>query len=398
VFLAGLALVGVGAAVAVGARLLNQEAPVSGVSNSLIVLVPDATAGGIRAIRPDGQIVGVVDGSTNGCGRHVLVADGSRIAYTFAEGLPIQIAPLDGSDPATIGSAQDFLGGAFSPDRTRYASLAGTSDRADLLIVSLLDGSETTVARDLHGVAELAWSVDDTLALGFTSETETGVDLIAADGSNHRPLVRAPGNGQRAQVTLLSWSPDGTRLAYSLFMEPYPDGSTWLVDIATGSSSLVATADGHPVSAWTVFANSEYFIWSPDGRLLTYPTSPYPSSVRYPANGEFALLDLASGESRIIPDAFYVPLWSPDGSRLAFLSQDATRLTTMRANLSGRIDQIVEVGARGIAWSPDSRQIAVLSARSLDLLDATGIEPPTRISNDVMDSWGCMTWSEFQAP
>ncbi len=379
VLLAGLFLLSIGAAAAIGALLPNQP-------NSLIVLVPDEFSGQIRAIRPDGQIVGVVDGSTNGCSRHVLVADGSRVAYTF-QGLPLVIAPLDGSDRVTLNSAQ-FLGGAFSPDRTRYAYLSGASDRSDLTIVSLIDGTSTVIARNLEH-AQLfpwnAWSVGDTLAIGYVSDTEYGIDLIAVDGTNQHSLVRRQSAGLSVmRNVMVSWSPDGTRLAYGASNGASSPPETWLVDVATGSSHLVATSEGWPINPWTGAANAVSFAWSPDGRQVVYGGG---------------VLDLDTGESRPLPDFGFAPRWSPDGSRLAFLSPHATRLTTIRADLSGRVDQSVEVGARGFAWSPDSRQIAVLSASSLDLLDASGIEPSTRISNDVTDGWGgCMTWSEFEAP
>jgi len=387
VLLAGLVILALGVASGVGARLLNQQIA-SGASDSLIVLVPDGAAGQIRAIQPDGHVVGVVDGYTNGCGRHVLVADGSRVAYTF-QGMPLQIAPLDGSPRVTVNSAQ-FLGGAFSPDRTRFAYLSGTSDGSDLTIVSLIDGTTTVIARGLEHASLYpwnGWSVQNTLAIGYVSDTEYGIDLIAADGTNRRSLVRRALAGRSMPMgVMVSWSPDGTRLAYEATYGLSSLGETWLVDAVTGRSTRVATADESPVDPWVGVANSAVFGWSPDGRSVTYRNS-----------DGVGLLDLASGESRTLTDG-KMPYWSPDGTRLAFLSQPGTQLTTMRADLSGRVDQRLEWVATGFAWSPDSRQIAVHTVGSLDLLDAAGIEPPTRISNDVR-GWGdCMTWSEFEAP
>jgi Tol biopolymer transport system component len=361
----------------------TQRATPAGVSDSLIVLVPQGawSYDRIRALRPDGQIVGVVSGSTNGCNRHVLAADGSRVAYTY-QGPPLVIAPLDGSPRLTVNPAR-FLGGAFSPDRTRYAYLDGTSDRADLTIVSLADGTATMVAQDLNGVA-LDWSADDILAIGVKNETEIGIDLIAADGTNHRRLVRMPREGSTVEGLALSWSPDGSRLAYGPFDGPSDPQETWLVDAVTGRATLVATVDGQPVAAWSVVANSLVFVWSPDGRDVAYGSM---------------LLDLETGHSRPMPKWSYQPQWSPDGFRLAILSEDTTSLTTMLADLSEPVAQSVEGGAMGLfAWSPDGRQIAVLSASSLYLLDAAGIEPPIRILDDVPPGGHCLTWSEFETP
>lgn len=359
----------------------------TGVSNSLIVLVTDGTNGTIRAIRPDGLVVGDVSGSTNGCDRLVLGSDGKRVAFVF-QGLPLTIASLGGSDRLWVPrSSPTGMGWAFSPDRTRFAYLAGTSERSDLTIVSLVDGSATVIARDLRGASLdwSGWSVDDTLAIGVMSETEIGVDLIGADGSDLRSLTRQP-RGERSirDAVMLSWSPDGARLAYARGT-PGPH-ETRVVDIATGRSVVVATADGKPVAAWMSVTNSGHFLWSPDGRQVGYAT-----------NGRYALLELETGQSRIVGDALWRPFWSPDGSRLAFQGQGGPgHLTTFRADLSGRVDLVVEEGITAMAWSPDSRQIAVLSGRSLVIVDPLGIEAPVRIANDVAP--GCLTWWDIDTP
>jgi Tol biopolymer transport system component len=399
VFLAGLVIVGIGASATVGARLVVPPTPsnppkvTSDLSNSLIVIMPDGDSRAIRVVRPDGTDVADIGvGSTNGCGRHVLTADGSRLAYWTRGGSndPIRILPLDGSKGVTVPLFSGrILGSAFSPDRTRFAYLTGTPERSDLTILSLIDGTSTVIARDLRhaNLYPLGWSVGDSLAIGYVDDIEFGVDLIAADGTNHRSLVRRPLAGRSTSWGMaFSWSPDGTRLAYS---SGDTTRETWVIDVATGSSIVVATADGTPVDAWTVFANAEYFLWGPDGRSVTYPIG----------DRGFAFLDLASGETRTVPDGGR-PFWSPDGSRFAYIGDgEPTRLTTMRADLSGRVDQEVASGTWPLAWSPDSRRIAVLSGSALDLVDPSGIEPPTRIVNDVAPGpYYCLTWSGIDAP
>ena len=401
VLVAGLLVIGAGAVTAAAARVLNLTTPSvvtasptpaaqptssapapAGPSRGLIVLSGDGGDGTIKIIRTDGVVVGVVRGSTNGCDRLVLSADGKRVAFVF-QGPPVTIVSLDGSDRLRVPqSGPTVSGSAFSPDRTRFAYLAGTSERSDLTIVSLIDGSATVIARDLHGatLSWSGWSVDDTLAIGVVSETEIGVDLIGADGTNLRSLARQPrGEGSIRDGVMVSWSADGARLAYAGGETPGPS-ETRVVDIATGRSIVVATADGKPVAAWASVANTGHFLWSPDGRQVSYET-----------NDRYALLELETGQSRIVADALWMPFWSPDGSRLAFQGQGGPgHLTTFRADLSGRVDQVVEEEITAIAWSPDSRQIAVLSGSAIDLLDAAGIEPRIRIATDMTP--GCLTW------
>jgi hypothetical protein len=383
---------------AVAAPTAIPPTPISDLPNSLIVLTTDASSGRIRAISPDGRIIGEVAGSTNGCRRMVLGADGRRVAFAF-NGPPVTIASLDGSDRVTVRPAHGAgAGWVFSPDRTRFAYLDGTADRADLTIISLVDGTPTVIARDLQGASLFpwsSWSTDDTLAIGIHSDAESGVDVISADGTNRRRLWREPPDGRAAgDMVVVSWSPDGARLAYARGEENFPENglpATWIIDVATGRSTLVATADGRPVNPWiNSFGNGFSVTWSPDGRLVSY-------QVDYQ---QPALLDLATGESRMLPTGVDPRAWrwSPDGTRLAAHGPHDPVLTTIRADLTGRVDQVVEPDVT-FAWSPDSRQIAVLSQASIDLLDPSGIERPIRISSDeALRQWGCLTWDPIITP
>jgi dipeptidyl aminopeptidase/acylaminoacyl peptidase len=58
----------------------------------------------------------------------------------------------------------------------------------------------------------------------------------------------------------------------------------------------------------------------------------------------------------------FSPVWSPDGSRIAFISNSFTRtLSVMNADGSGRIE--IVSGALDPSWGPDGTQIAVMKER-----------------------------------
>lgn len=58
----------------------------------------------------------------------------------------------------------------------------------------------------------------------------------------------------------------------------------------------------------------------------------------------------------------FSPVWSPDGSRIAFISDSFTRtLSVMNANGSGRTE--IVSGALDPSWGPDGSQIAVMKER-----------------------------------
>ncbi len=112
---------------------------------------------------------------------------------------------------------------------------------------------------------------------------------------------------------------------------------------------------------------------SPDGRRIAYtitmrdrPGRPY---------GQLWIMDLATGKSVQVGrerEAAGSPLWSPDGSWLAFLGSrgenhgllvarsDGTQITFL-APLSGTNSPLPDKGQTA-AWSPDSRQLAFISS------------------------------------
>jgi WD40 repeat protein len=193
-----------------------------------------------------------------------------------------------------------------------------------------------------------------TAGVAYTPQT---LWLSAADGSGARPIATG--------AVSASWSPDSQRLAYSAdgihvlsaagdrVVDPRaggtvrwsPDGRT-LAFVAGGG--LVLRRDGRervlvPVSPVT-------FAWSPDGRRIAYGI-----------NTGIALVDVATGRSRLLfgpKPGEYLPFWSlelafaPNGRTLAF-SLGTIRMLNMRT-LAVRTTR---AGGNGISWSPDGRTL-----------------------------------------
>jgi len=190
-------------------------------------------------------------------------------------------------------------------------------------------------------------------------------------------------------------APDGSRVAFTVATldEAADDyrSSIWLVDTAGGAPVQFSRGPGRDSSPR----------WSPDGRRLAF------LSDRDSRGAQLYVIELSGGEPRkltSLPEGASSPVWSPDGSRLVVVArtpveseQDAkpknppARVITIikyRANGEGfiydRRKHLFTVDARSAetcqltdgdwddvqpCWSPDGSRIAFVSARH-DLRDS----------------------------
>jgi Tol biopolymer transport system component len=243
----------------------------------------------------------------------VLSPNGRLVAYALRGELRVQ--PVGGGEARTLtqvpGPQPTF---AFSPEGSR---IAFATENAIILLPLVGKGPVRRVALPAawakSSLAGLQWSPDGRrLAFSRTSgDGKAGtlhneLDVIGVDGSGARTLAVNPAPyGARAEP---SWSPDGTRIAFSL--DEFRLGT-------------VSVAGGRPIPL-TRPANGVVDsdpVWSPDGRSIAFARSP----------------------ARGVGDVWLV---RPNGTGLR-------RLTTTPVPRRG----VAHVGSAPLVWSPDSAQI-----------------------------------------
>jgi TolB protein len=129
--------------------------------------------------------------------------------------------------------------------------------------------------------------------------------------------------------------------------------------VAAGGGDVVTLT-----SAWKKGMVAAEPRWSPDGSRIAFVTSPPGYLTRNAGDGDIYVMDADGTGVRQLTQGSDAssPAWSPDGSQIAFVRNQGLELVVMDAD--GSNEQVI-ASRRGYyqwpAWSPDGRSIAYQS-------------------------------------
>jgi TolB protein len=254
----------------------------------------------------------------------------------------------DGTGRRVLSRDAQQAGLAWSPDGRKIAFVGSPPGLAAELYVMNVDGSGRRRLTHSHRSDEVAWpswSSDGRMIAFIRNEGVHRLDslyVVNVDGSGERRVTRLV--VRPARSTYRAFSPDGKQIAFAKFVSATSGQVEAFIVNADGSGLRNLTrewgVDGIPV-------------WSPDGRRIAFVSWP---------DGELSVMNAdGTGRQTLSRAAFGIPIWSPDGREIAF--------EAVRTPQGGQLPEIHVVNADGTrertltthgaepVWSPDGRKI-----------------------------------------
>jgi len=293
-------------------------------------------------------------------GKHILFASPRNSYSRFSQLFTVS---RDGGFPTEI-PLPIAAEGSYSPDGTElaYVPLDHAFEiwkryrggrTSPIWIAKLSDSSVTPIPRDNSNDFNPMWIGDRVF---FLSDRNGPVSLLSYDTKSKTTSVALKNDG--LDFKFASAGPD------AIVIEQF--GSVWLYDLKTGSAHKVdIRISGDLPQLRPRFQNVA-------NRIVNADISPTGARAVFQARGEIFTVPAERGDVRNLTNSSSderFPAWSPDGTRVAYFSDESGEFALHIKNQNGQGEaQKIDLGTPPSffyfpTWSPDSKKIAYTDKR-----------------------------------
>lgn len=314
--------------------------------------------------------------------------DNERLFYSQSVDGAFQVFAVsaDGGEPTKLTNAEsDNVAIDVSADGSNIL-IASAREESDLWDANTATSEENIVA---SGIDSQLWAdaSPDRQTIAFQSVKNlsqgnnllNGSILVKNSGTNAQPLMIAE------NAFLPKWSPDGQQLAFMRFEGSKPQ--TWIVNADGGQEKKLTDGEipaiGYSVSPYNRIQTTN-FSWSPDGKTIAYLLNREGiSNIRQVSTDGSADVQITNNNDEKL--LLNCPIWSDDGSRIAFYFK-STKLNEEGKQINGL--QITDINStethtifetsstlRLIGWNSSGNGLIFASPSKV-----TGLPPEVELS------------------
>lgn len=301
----------------------------------------------------------------------------------------------------------------WSPDSKRLAFLSDRDGKPQIYVISPLGGEAISLTNIDTGVTSCKWSPDGQwIAFVSTGPEDKSkkerkdrygdFEIVQGDYTmSHLWLVKAPANatekaapeqlthGRDFSITSFNWSPDSKRIAFAAAQDPDLSSS------GTNDIYVLRLSDKYLKKLVATTGPDTNPIWSPDGSQIAFQTA-NGKEFFYHLNSHIGIVGADGGPARILSEKFdedpQLLAWGPDGIYFGAMQKTASHLyrldpQTMAANL---ITGPAEAVYQGASFTKDFTAMAAIAAapnQYAEVVHATlqpfSAKPVTRMSDQL---------------
>lgn len=231
-------------------------------------------------------------------------ADGNRVAFVRADGA-LHVANADGTGLVQLAPAGTSP--IWSEDG-RVAFLVLDQGCCRNIFVAESDGSAVTQVTHGRSISHYDFAVNGSMLAYESFDTQSRLFVVRPDGTGEREIS----SPDFAAPNLPSLSPDGTKVAFSAYLLTEGDnGPGYEIYVAPTEGS------GPPIGVSNNLGDDWWPVWSPDGTRIAFVSSA-PGDGFIPGSLHVVNAD-GTGQINLTPvDEVSDPAWSPEGTRIAY--------------------------------------------------------------------------------
>lgn len=288
-------------------------------------------------------------------GAVALSPDGKRVAYTVTETNwddnayenEIYLVPAAGGEPRQLTRAKkSSLSPAWSPDGRWLAFVSDRTDKRQLYLIDPGGGEAIPLTNTEDGVGAFRWAPDGKrIALTMTDpkpeaakerdkkygefqvvDTDyrmTHLHVLDVDPAAAKPATPKRLTSGDFTVGSFNWSPDGKAIAFDHQVDPN------IANSATADISIVNVGDGKVRKLVTTDGPDNGPVWSPDGTRIAFRSAMANPSFYY-TNPHIAVVAASGGAPRSVSGGFdespSLLEWTPAGILFSGLERIHSRL------------------------------------------------------------------------